>query len=66
MTGIDISPNMMDRAADRGYFNILAVGNTESVVLLPAAADPTPALKDPAMLTAMSRWSASTPMEAEA
>ena len=38
---------MVDRAAERGCYNILAAGNAESVVLLPAAADPPPALNAP-------------------
>ena len=47
MTGIDLSPNMEEREDERGYCNILAVGNVESVVLLPAVADPPPALNAP-------------------
>ena len=47
MTGIELSPKMADRSAKRGGYSVLAVGNAESVVLLPAAADPPPALNDP-------------------
>ena len=44
MTGIDLSPKMVDRAAKSVFYDILAVGNAESVVLLPAVADPPPVL----------------------
>ena len=37
----------MDRASARGCYDVLAVGNTESVVLVTAVADPPPALNDP-------------------
>ena len=42
--GIDLIPKMVDRAAERGCYNILALGNTESVFILPITADPPPAL----------------------
>ena len=47
MTGIDLSPEMVDRASERDCYDVLAVCNTESVVLLPAAADPPPDLNAP-------------------
>ena len=47
MTGIDLSPYMVDRAAERGCYNVLAVGNAESVVLIPIAEDLLPALNAP-------------------
>ena len=47
MTVIDLSHNMVDRAAERGFYEVLVVGNAELVVLLPAAADPSPALNAP-------------------
>ena len=40
MTGIDLSPKMVDRAAKSVFYDILAVGNAESAILLPAVADP--------------------------
>ena len=47
ITSIDLSPKMEDREAERGCYNVLAAGNAESVVLLPVAADPPPALNSP-------------------
>ena len=47
MMYIDLSPEMVDRAAKRGCYNVLAVGNMELVIFLPAVADPPPALNAP-------------------
>ena len=47
MTGIDLSPEMVERAAKRGCYNVLAVGNAESVVLLNAVANHPPTLNSP-------------------
>ena len=47
MMGIDLSPKMVDRAAERGCYEVLAVGNAESVVILNVAADPPTALNAP-------------------
>ena len=47
MTGIYLSPKMVERAAESGCYNVLAVGNAESVVLPPATADLPPALNAP-------------------
>ena len=47
MKVIDLSHNMVDRAAERGCYNVLAVGNAESVVLIPIAEDLLPALNAP-------------------
>ena len=44
MRGIDLSPKMVDRAAERGCYDVMVVENAESVVLLPSAVDPPPAL----------------------
>ena len=47
MTGIDLSTEMVERATYRGCYDVLEVDNAESVVLLPAAADPLTALNAP-------------------
>ena len=47
MMGIDLSPKMVDKAAKRGCYNVLVVGNEELVILLSATADPPPALNAP-------------------
>ena len=47
MTGIDLSPKMVERAAERGCYNVLVGGNAELVVLLPSAADLPPTLNYP-------------------
>ena len=69
MSGIDLSTKMVDREAERGCYNVLAVGNAESVFILPSYPPRRillPLLTPPATLTSRSRWSASTPTEAEA
>ena len=38
---------MVERADERGCYNVLAAGNAESVVLLPDTADLPPTLKSP-------------------
>ena len=44
---IYLSTDMLDRTSERGCYDILAVGNGESVVLLPVMADPPLALNFP-------------------
>ena len=66
MTGINLSPETVDRVEERSCYNVLAVGNAESFFLPPGAADPPPAPNAPAMMTSRSRWSVPTSMEAEA
>ena len=46
-TGIYLSPKMVYRAAEKVCYDVLEVRNAELVVLLPAAADPPPALNAP-------------------
>ena len=47
MTGIDLSPEMVDRLAERGCYILLVVGNAESFFILPAAEDPHLSLNSP-------------------
>ena len=47
MAGIDLSPKMVDKSAERECYNVLLVGNAESVVLLTAAADHPTTLNSP-------------------
>ena len=47
MTGIDLSPKIVDRADERVCYNVLSVSNTGLVVFLTATVDPPPAFNSP-------------------
>ena len=47
MTGIDLSPDIVGREANRGCYDILTVGNAKLVILLPVAEDPPPSINAP-------------------